>query len=180
MGTCPVRRDLTTPTQQDYPVPNRLRRMKQMPRRHRTESASSPRRILAKQHAAAALELRIQGYQFREIAEQIGYKSVQSAHAAVTSALAALPTPAAAEYRKANLERLDRLRKGNWKPATSGEHKAIASELAIQDREARYLGLDAPAKQLIAQDVRILIEIVPSPALQAPKAIEGKTHVADA
>ena len=151
-----------------------------MPHRHRTESLTSPRRILAARHGDEALQLRMQGYQFQEIASMTHYwRGATGAYEAVKAALARVPQHSAQEYRSLNLERLDHARKANWQAVEAGKHQGIASELAIQERESRYLGLDAPVRQQIATDVHILIEIVPSPALPAlggpaaGKVVEG-------
>jgi hypothetical protein len=42
------------------------------------------------------------------------------------------------------LERLDEMLLALWPSARRGAHGAIGLVLAIQDRRARYLGLDAP------------------------------------
>ena len=111
------------------------------------ESKSSPRRIEAVQRQRRALELRVAGASFDDIAGALGYASKSGAYMAVRAGLNRVPAPEAMFYRALNLERLNRARLQNWKGVQNGNLKALYAELAIQDREARYLGLDAPIKQ---------------------------------
>lgn len=52
----------------------------------------------------------------------------------------------AAEVRDLELMRLDEMLKGVWEDATSGDPRAVQKVLNIQERRARFLGLDAPEK----------------------------------
>ncbi len=110
------------------------------------ESKTSPRRLLAAEKHAQALHLRLGGATFDEIAHALGYAGKAGAYRAVDAAMKLVPAPDAAEYRKLNLERLNRLRLHNDAGIRKGDTRSINAELSIQDREARYLGLDAPTK----------------------------------
>ena len=111
------------------------------------ESKTSPRRIEAVERARQALELRIAGATFDQIAVQLGYASKAGAYLAVKAALDRVPAAEVAEYRRLNLERLNRLRLHNQPGIQAGETGAMHMEISIQEREAKYLGLDAPVKQ---------------------------------
>ena len=117
-----------------------------MPRRHRTESLTSRRRLKAVERQKKALELRILGMNFDEIAEELGYASRSGAYHAVMAGLNRVPAPEATDYRKLNLERLNRVRKGYMPKALKGEEKSVRLELSTQEREAKYLDLDAPTR----------------------------------
>lgn len=116
-------------------------------RHHRTESKSSPRRILAKQRHAQALQMRMDGLSFDAIAKQLGYADAPGAYEAVKRALAAIPAAEAAQYRALNVERLNQEREGFRARLAPGEKERVALELSVQEREANYLGLDAPRPQ---------------------------------
>lgn len=113
---------------------------------HPGESKTSPRRIEAVERARKALELRIRGADFEGIAKALGYADRSGAYRAVKAALDRVPAHDAKELRRINLERLNRLRLKNSPGVEEADPKALGMELSIQEREARYLGLDAPAK----------------------------------
>jgi hypothetical protein len=58
----------------------------------------------------------------------------------------------AEEVLRIELARLDEMHAGCWEAARSGDVQALDRALKIQDRRAKYLGLDAPTK---TQDVTI-------------------------
>jgi hypothetical protein len=119
--------------------------MKQRPR-PRTSSKSSPGRIAAARRSARALELRSRGYTFKRIAAELGYSGKQGAHDAVMRALDATVREPADEFRRLDLERLDRLWRGFWPRAMAGEVRATNVCLQIMDRRARLLGLYLPVR----------------------------------
>ena len=135
-----------------------------MPRHHRTESKTSPRRLLALRKQGQALELLLAGANYTQIALQLGYFDRGGAYRAVQAAMVKTLQPAADEVRRNNLERLTRLRLANWPKAISGDMKAIETELHLQEREARYLGLDTQptdegAKAMALAAVQVVIQV---------------------
>ena len=114
-----------------------------MPRRHRMESKSSPRRIAAVERQRQALVLRLAGADFESIAKTLGYKDRSGAYRSVMAALARVPAPEAKTYRQVNLERLNMMRLQYWQRLRKGDMDAMDMELKVQGREAHYLGLDA-------------------------------------
>ena len=118
------------------------------------ESKTSPRRIGAAFRQKQALQLRIVGATFEQIAEQLGYSSRAGAYLAVMAALRKVPEPEVETLRKLNIERLNKARLATWTAFGKDKvDKAVSLELGIQDREARYLGLDAPVKHEVAIDI---------------------------
>jgi len=109
------------------------------------ESKTSPRRLLAAKKQVKALELRVEGRSFRQIALELKYKGPSGAHKAVDAALERTIREPAEQVRQLELERLDKLQIKPWKLATViGDPKATASVLKIMERRAKLLGLDAP------------------------------------
>lgn len=111
---------------------------------------TSPNRISDNEKAQRALQLRIQGWQFDAIAKEVGYSDRSSAYNAVNRILkerAAQCAEDADELRAVELERLDTMLKALWPAVEAGEPASIDKAIKIQERRAKLLGLDAPAKQ---------------------------------
>ena len=102
-----------------------------------------------------ALKLRSLGWTYQQIADQMGCTK-QAASDRCKRALAAIPAEAVDEYRRIEGERLDTLLKIAMNRVVDdgkGALFAIDRVLAIMDRRAKLLGLDAPTKtQVITLD----------------------------
>lgn len=107
---------------------------------------TKPETIEARMKAAKALELRMEGKSFDQIAEEAGYNSRQAAHDAVKRALDRIEREPADALVKLDLERLDVLWQIQYLNAQSGDVQAMAACMKIMERRARLLGLDAPIK----------------------------------
>lgn len=108
---------------------------------------TSPETSRAKVRAAKALELRMEGKTFTEIAKEVPYNSPQAAHDAVKRALQAVTREPAEELLKLDLERLDAMWGIHYLNAQSGDVQALAACMKIMERRAKLLGLDAPERQ---------------------------------
>ena len=95
------------------------------------------------------LLMRQQGFTFEEIAHKLAYKGESGAREAFRRALVRTLQEPASEVRELELSRLDALMTVAWDKAMSGDLKAIDRVLKIQDRRARYLGIDAPQQTQI-------------------------------
>ncbi len=121
------------------------------------------RRIAAHARQLQALELRLAGVTYEQIATQLGYAGRSGAHKAVASALAQTLREPADELRMISAERLDRATLAIWRGVSGGDTRAIDTLLRIEARRAKLLGLDAPTKVEQSEpegEVRI-IHIVP-------------------
>lgn len=116
----------------------------------RKKQRGSVKRDLSKatvrEHQQRALELRLTGMSHRAIAEALGVSDHTTIHKRVKSALNEIIREPAEAVIKMELERLDILLNGLWEQARGGDLQALDRALKIQDRRARYLGLDAPTK----------------------------------
>jgi DNA-binding Lrp family transcriptional regulator len=92
-----------------------------------------------------ALQLRSQGLTYREIAARLGINE-STAHRRVQRALEAIPFEEVNDYRALEQIRLDALQLAIWDKAMSGDLRAIDRVLAIAQRRAKLLGLDAPTR----------------------------------
>lgn len=94
-----------------------------------------------------ALELRKAGWQFIDIANELGYKDASGSYHAVASALKKTLQEPADELRQLEATRLDQLLLGLWPKAIKGDTWAVDRVLKIMERRAALLGLDAPVKR---------------------------------
>jgi len=93
-----------------------------------------------------ALKYRSRGYTYQQIADTMGC-SKPTAFARVKRALAAIPAEAVDEYRRLEGERLDNLLAiATHQAMTKKSLFAIDRCLAIMDRRAKLMGLDAPIR----------------------------------
>ena len=109
-----------------------------------TQIGTVPKRVRIKERRLRALELRMRGLTYAEIAREVGYASGSGAHKAVRAALEAEALMTASEVRDLLVLRLETLLQGIWDAACRGDLQAIDRVLRILDREAKLLGLDLP------------------------------------
>lgn len=108
----------------------------------------SQRNVQARVNERQALELRLQGFSYADIASALGV-TVETARETikrVLSRMAETTAEDALEVRSLELERLDQMLVKLQDQITKGSEKAIETALRIQERRARLLGLDSPKK----------------------------------
>ena len=110
------------------------------------ESKMSPRRISAVHKQRQALELRMAGRTWQEIADNVGYKGHSGAIAAVESALQRTLQPPASEYRALTLERLTKVLQIHWPSMLQGDYASGRMVLQTLGDIRELLGLDAPVQ----------------------------------
>lgn len=98
--------------------------------------------IKTRDRAIKAMELRIAGLQYAEIAKTLKYNSEQAAWKAVHDLLRRTEQDTAATFRYMQITRLDTALSSIWGKVLEGNEKAIGAFLKIEDRRARLLGLD--------------------------------------
>jgi len=131
-----------------------------------------PRRsIKTMERDAQAVDLRRNHLSYRQIAQQMGFKTAQGAYLAVQRGLADMHREPADEVRQLEIERLDAIARG-FQRTFATRHYVVApggkvarnpdtgellidpmpnmqaglALLRVQERRAKYLGLDAPIK----------------------------------
>src|SRR5712664_2138464 len=109
-------------------------------------SRTSPQRLKALDKQRQAMQLRIAGASFDEIAESLGYANRGGAHKAIMAGIESTLREPAEGVRELELKRLDRLLMAAWKAATAGDLQAIGICLQIMKRRADFEGLDKPKK----------------------------------
>jgi len=137
------------------------------------ESRTSSRKIEAVLREAEAIELRLQGLNYREIADILGYASAGSAHKAVVRGLARLyPREKAETLLQLELTRLDRILSALWPKVEEGDLAAIDRALRVIALRARLLGLDRNKYEVqLALDKKPirLVDLFPPEAVQGGK-----------
>ena len=110
------------------------------------ESKLSPRRIEAQNKQQQALELRMAGRTWQEIAEHLGYKGHTGAYEAVKVALSRSNHEAVQDYRNLTLGRLTKVLQVHWPVMLQADPGA--SKLCLQTiKDMRELmGLDSPTR----------------------------------
>lgn len=112
-------------------------------------SKTAAKAIVSAKRKAQALDLRIQGLSYTEIASQVGVAR-QHCHRYVVDALAEINEHAAeeaAELRRLESERLDQMLVALSKKIADGDVAAIQVALKIQDRRAKLWGLDSRGEE---------------------------------
>lgn len=115
------------------------------PDRRRDRNAA--RRDAARIKEQRALDLRLAGATFQQIAEALGYANRSSARRAFERALEAeirIGAEARETLRAEQAARLERLLRSAWPAAVRGDAKARGDVIRLLERQARLLGLDAP------------------------------------
>lgn len=101
------------------------------------------------QRRARALQMRLDGYTFLEIGQDLGI-STSAAHKHVQKGLENLARDSEEKAQMLIMmecARLDRLHRANWGAAISGDDlPAVDRILKVMERRAKLLGLDAPNK----------------------------------
>ncbi len=112
-----------------------------------------PRMVAGKAREAQAVQLRMAGATYKEIADQLNYRGRQGAFEAVRRALVA-DQDAVDEARDMELMRLDRLLRAVWTKAVGGDLQAVDRALKISDARAKLLGMYRPMKIDITDRLR--------------------------
>lgn len=102
--------------------------------------------VKATERQLKAVELRMAGRTYQEIATELGYAHPSGAHAAVQSVLKEARSEAAEEMRELELDRLNKLLSGVWEKALAGDVKAVHAVLAIIDKRSKLAGLYSPTQ----------------------------------
>ena len=101
-------------------------------------------RLALRERQRQALDRRLAGETYQQIADALGYKSKCGAYKAVDGALREVTREPAEAVRELELQRLDELYRAASPFAKNGEAVMIAACLRIMERRAKLLGLDLP------------------------------------
>lgn len=114
----------------------------------RTRSKTKKASLIAEEKRQRAIDLRREGYSYREIAAKIGaspgycYKLVSQALKRIREETDEI----AEDARQIEKDRLDKLWMYAFQAVQAGDVGAIDKAVKVMDRRCRLLGLDAPAR----------------------------------
>ena len=111
--------------------------------------ASKAQRAKTAERRRRAIELRLAGATYEQIAETLGYSSRAAAYVDIDRALRAALAEQHQEadmLRHQELARIDTLQRSVWDAAMQGDLRAVDVALRCIDRRCRLLGLDAPQR----------------------------------
>lgn len=103
----------------------------------------SPQQIRAAKREAEAVEMRLAGKTYADIAEALDC-SVGTAHNYVAKAMYRWGSDTVEQLRQIELRRLDVITEKLWEQVEYGDPAAIEQYLRVSDRRAKLVGLDAP------------------------------------
>jgi hypothetical protein len=113
---------------------------------YRRNKPDAPDRV----KAGKALDLRLSGMSYADIADRLGYAGESGPRNAVDRLLGRVEADNATELRRLESLKLDVLQAAVWDQAVAGDSDSIKLALAVHDRRVKLLGLAAP----VAVDVR--------------------------
>lgn len=153
-----------------------------MSRKRNKNGANSPRRIKSKQKQAKALQLRLSGCDYEEIAKIVGYKNRGAAYNAIKRALEETVKEPAEEVREIELKRVDAMWSSLWSITYDPEgNEKIGSAPNPDDFKDHHTYKKCRAgweeKRLKAYDTLIKLQKRRSEllGLDAPKKVESET-----
>lgn len=103
--------------------------------------------------AQKALDLRLAGLTYRDIAESLEYADESGARKAVDRLLRKVEHEGVADLRQVEGQRLDKMQRAVWVNAVSGNLDAIKAVLQIMDRRAKLFGLNAPVALHVSEEM---------------------------
>lgn len=106
---------------------------------------------------AKALQLRSRKFTFDQIAEELDYCDKAAAWRDIQEGLKEIIAEPAEAVRTMELDLLDAMARGLMTRALRGDDKAIASMLRIQERRAKFMGLDMPTQIETSGDGTVLV-----------------------
>ena len=133
------------------------------PQRRTENQGIQKRDVNAAQRSIQALQHRIAGKGYQEIASLCSYGSAGAAHKAIMRELDRVAVKNVDELRATELQRLEVMHQECWEAFMDRKNKArfFAADriLAIMERRARLMGLDIPVDAALNQNVVVVREI---------------------
>ncbi|WP_156759646.1 hypothetical protein [Microbacterium karelineae] len=106
----------------------------------------TPVKADAARRASEAWSLRVAGFTWEEIADQVGFSDAPGAHRAVKNFFDDVPQPDREQLRELARERGEALWKQAFADALEQRPGAVRAAVAVMQRQAALDGLDAPTR----------------------------------
>jgi len=107
-------------------------------------------RALASARKCRAIQLKLQGLTYQQIADELGYTSRGTVYKIIRTAQATQLTGAVEEHLDIEVSRINALQAAVWPAAMSGDLRALVVAARIIDARCRLLGLIGPANKRTA------------------------------
>ena len=107
--------------------------------RHRDRALASARKL-------RAIELKMQGLNYQQIADELGYTNRGTVYKIIRDAQASRLSEAVETQRELELARLDALQAALWPDAMAGDVQASHAALKVIEARCRLLGLIRPGR----------------------------------
>jgi hypothetical protein len=120
---------------------------------YRRNKPDAPDRV----KAGKALDLRLSGMSYADIADRLGYAGESGPRNAVDRLLGRVEADNATELRRLESLKLDMLQSAVWDQAVAGDSDSIKVALAIHDRRVKLLGIAAPVQLDVRADPGSLV-----------------------
>ena len=132
---------------------------------------------------AKAINLRLAGLTYEEIAAECGWNSRQAAQVAIRDSIMAVAGEPSKELLALHIGRLDKMFGLQYARAVAGDLDAVNGCLKIMERQARLMGMDAPVKtdnktELSATGGVLVVPGIMDEASWLVKAKESQTALA--
>ena len=115
-------------------------------------------RALASARKCRAIQLKLQGLTYQQIADELGYTSRGTVYKIIKTAQATQLTDAVEEHLDIEVSRLNALQAAVWPAAMSGDLRALVVAARIIEARCRLLGLIGPAtKRTACQQPQTLV-----------------------
>ena len=124
---------------------------------NRTPKVTRPYLARLRVRQQQAVDMRLEGKTFRQIAEALGYASDGAAYNAVRHLLEKATVERADELRRVDGARLENLLGAIWARASAGDLDAIDSVLKILQQRARLFGLNKPVEVSVSGEVQQVV-----------------------
>lgn len=133
-------------------------------------------KALARARKIRAVELRMQGLTYQQIADEMGYANAGSVYTIIKGAQEQQLGAAVEDYRHTELARLDALQEALWPAAMAGDVSAVAATLKVIESRCRLLGLGGRRHGQVArclQPPTVVVRATVCAELQCP--VHGRT-----
>ena len=107
-------------------------------------------RVLASARKTRAIELKLQGLTYQQVADELGYANKGTVFKLIKDAQASQLTEAVEELRQLELDRLDALQQAMWPLAMAGDIAAAEGVRRVIETRCRVLGLTGSSRNLTA------------------------------
>lgn len=110
-----------------------------------------------------AVQMRIQGYSYQDIKDQLGFTTIDEVRVAIDRLLADYTVESTEQLRTIEAARLDVYLTKLEELIEDGHVQAIDKAIKVQERRARLMGLDKPVQINATGEITIAVKVIRDP-----------------